>query len=812
MILEGFKQDHFLAWRGLWRAKAFSVAAIFTLALGIAGTTVIFTLIQGVLLRPLPVRDQDRLIVAWKELRSSGYDHYPFGDAEIEAAGEASRLLESVAGVTSNGAYRWVVVENGRSDYVMGALVTGGFFEVMGIEPLLGRAFTRADDKEGAEDVLVISHGLWRRRYGGSPEAIGRRVTLNDRPFAIVGVMPPDVDYPAGVELWRTTRSVPTTGPFGDAARFEVDLIARLRPGVTMPQAASELTMLTRQYEATVPATRTRGLAPVVHSLEEVVVGSVRPALIALLAAVALVLLIASANVANLLLMRGEARRTELAVRQALGAGRGRLVRQLMLESLVLTFAAAAAGLVLTWWSLDALIALIPDGLPRVESVRVDATVVLFTVVVALVTSILAGVAPSLWTVRADLVSQLRNDGRGSASPASRRGRRALVVAQVALAVTIVAAAGVVTRSLLRLQSVDIGLAADRLVFVELSLPYSKYVDQNRQARFLDEIVARLEAIPDIAAATPVNVRPFSGNGGWDVPRFTAEGQSAERAATNPSLNLESVHHNYFRTLEVPIVRGRAFTAADRAGALDVAIVSEDVADRTWPGENPIGKRMKMGGLDSRYRWLTIVGVARLTRYRELATPRATLYLPAPQFLVTAQLLVLRTAASLDLAASLARDSVKAVDPTVQVMRIAPFEQMLDGPLARPRFNAFLLTIFGVTALLLSAIGLAGVMATYVRQRDREIALRVALGATPATVRRLVLGEAFWLAGLGAALGLGGAAAATRLVRGMLFEVDALDPLTLVGAALLLIAAAAVAAYGPARRATRTDAALMLRN
>ena len=812
MILESLKQDHFLAWRGLWRAKAFSVAAIFTLALGIAGTTVIFTLIQGVLLRPLPVRDQDRLIVAWKELRSSGYDHYPFGDAEIEAAGEASRLLESVAGVTSNGAYRWVVVENGRSDYVMGALVTGGFFEVMGIEPLLGRAFTRADDKEGAEDVLVISHGLWRRRYGGSPEAIGRRVTINDRPFAIVGVMPPDVDYPAGVEIWRTTRSVPTTGPFGDAARFEVDLIARLRPGVTMPQAASELTMLTRQYEATVPATRTRGLVPVVHSLEEVVVGSVRPALIALLAAVALVLLIASANVANLLLMRGEARRTELAVRQALGAGRGRLVRQLMLESLVLTFAAAAAGLVLTWWSLDALIALIPDGLPRVESVRVDATVVLFTVVVALVTSILAGVAPSLWTVRADLVSQLRNDGRGSASPASRRGRRALVVAQVALAVTIVAAAGVVTRSLLRLQSVDIGLAADRLVFVELSLPYSRYVDQNRQARFLDEIVARLEAIPDIAAATPVNVRPFSGNGGWDVPRFTAEGQSAERAATNPSLNLESVHHNYFRTLEVPIVRGRAFTAADRAGALDVAIVSEDVADRTWPGENPIGKRMKMGGLDSRYRWLTIVGVARLTRYRELATPRATLYLPAPQFLVTAQLLVLRTAASLDLAASLARDSVKAVDPTVQVMRIAPFEQMLDGPLARPRFNAFLLTIFGVTALLLSAIGLAGVMATYVRQRDREIALRVALGATPATVRRLVLGEAFWLAGLGAALGLGGAAAATRLVRGMLFEVDALDPLTLVGAALLLIAAAAVAAYGPARRATRTDAALMLRN
>jgi putative ABC transport system permease protein len=811
MTLESFRQDHHLAWRGLWRAKAFSSAAILTLALGIAGTTVIFTLIQGVLRRPLPVRDQDRLIVAWKELRSSGFAHYPFGDTEIEAAGDASRLLESVAGVTSNGAYRWVVVENGVSDYAMGALVTGGFFEVLGAEPLLGRALTRADDKEGAEDVLVISHGLWQRRYGGSPEVIGRRVTLNDQPFTIVGVMPPDVDYPAGVEVWRTTRSVPTTGPFGDAARREVDLIARLRPGVTIPQATSELTTLTREYESTVPAVA-RGLTPVVHSLEDVVVGNVRPALIALLAAVALVLIIASANVANLLLMRGEARRAELAVRQALGAGRGRLVRQQMFESLALTLVAAGVGLVLTWWSLDTVIALIPDGLPRVESVRVDATVVLFTGVVALVTSILAGVAPALWSVRTDLMSQLRDGGRGSAGPAARRGRRILVVAQVALAVTIVAAAGVVTRSLLRLQSVDIGLAADRLVFVELSLPYSKYVNRNRQAQFLDEIVARLEAVPDIAAATPVNVRPFSGNGGWDVPRFTAEGQSAERAAINPSLNLESVYYNYFKSFEVPIVRGRAFTAADRAGALNVAILSEDVAARTWPGEDPIGKRIKMGGPDSRDSWRTIVGVAAPTRYRELTTPRATLYLPAPQFLVTAQLLVLRTTAPLDLTASLSRESVRAVDPTVQVMRIMPFERMLDGPLARPRFNAFLLSVFGVIALLLAAIGLAGVMAAYVRQRDREIALRVALGATPAKVRRLVLGEALWLAGFGAAIGLGGAAAATRLVRGMLFDVSALDPMTLTGAALLLIAAAALAAYGPARRATRLDAAAMLRN
>jgi putative ABC transport system permease protein len=811
MVVEHLWLDCTVAWRGVWRAKAFSTAAIVTLALGIAGTTIMFTLIQGVLLRPLPIRDQERVIVAWKELRSSDYAHYPFGDEEIEAAEHASQLLESLAGVTSNGAYRWIVVENGVSDYARGALVTGRFFEVLGVQPILGRAFTRADDKAGAEDVLVISHGLWQRRYGGSRDVVGRRVTLNERPFTIVGVMPPDVDYPAGTDLWRTTQSVPTGGPFGNAAQREVDLIARLRSGVTVSQAASELTALTRQYEATTPGVP-RGLVPVVQSLEEVVVGNVRPALLVLLAAVALVLLIASANVANLLLMRGEARRTELAVRQALGAGRVRVVRQLMLESVMLTLGAAGIGLVLTWWSLDALVALVPDGLPRIESVRVDRIVMLFTLAVALATSMLAGVLPALWSARTDLVAQLRDGGRGSSGPAVRRGRRALVVAQVALAVTVVAGAGVVTHSLLRLQSVDIGIAADRLVFVELALPYSKYVDMKRQALFLDEIVARLEGVPTIAAATAVNVRPFAGDGGWDVPRFTAEGQSAERAATNPSLNLESVHHNYFRTLEVRIVRGRAFTPADRAGALEVAIVSEDIAERTWPGQDPIGRRIKMGGPDSKYRWVTIVGVAALTRYRELANPRATLYLPSPQFLTTAQLLVLRTTAPLDVTAAVARESVKAVDESVQVMRVRPFEEMLAGPLARPRFNAFLLSIFGVTALFLAAIGLAGVMATYVRQRDREIALRVALGATPGRVRRLVLGEALGLGAAGALVGVAGAAAATRLLRGMLFEVDALDPLTLVGAALALIVAAALAAYGPARQAARVDPAPMLRN
>ncbi len=810
-MLATILQDVRLAWRGLRRARAFSAAAVLTLGLGIAGTTVMFALIHGVLLRPLPVLEPDRLVVAWKDLRSSGFTHHPFGDAEIEAVGRASQLLLKVAGVDANGVARDVLSENGTSSYVKGALITGGFFDVLGVEPVLGRAITPADDVEGAEPVLAISHGLWQRRYGGSRDVIGRRVRLGDRPFTIVGVMPPDVDYPAGVETWRTTHSVPADGPFGDAARREIDLIGRLRPGVTIAQASSELTALTRRFESELPPGRTRGRVPVVHSFHDVVVGNVRLAMAALFAAVALVLLIASANVANLLLMRGEARRAELAVRQAIGAGRGRIVRELLAESLLLTLVAAGAGLVVTWWTLQGLVTLIPDGLPRVESIRIDATVVLFTVGIALVTSMLAGLAPALSAARVDLASQLRQGGRGLAGSAARQGRRALVVAQVALAVTIVAAAGLLTRSVLHLQSMDIGLAVDRLVFVELAMPQGKYGDR-AHARFLEDLVSRLEAVPAIAAATPVNVPPFSGDGGWDVPMFTAEGQSAERAAANPSLNLESVHSNYFATFGVVLVRGRAFTPADRENAIDVAIVSEDVAARTWPGQDPVGKRVKMGSPESTDGWRTIVGVAAPTRYRELGKPRATIYLPAAQFHDTGERIVLRTTASLDLVAALSRQQVKAVDPDVQVMRVAAFRQMLDGPLARPRFNAFLLGIFGGVALLLTAIGLHAVMSAYVRQRDREIALRVVLGATPGKVRNLVLGEALGLAVAGAVLGLVGAAAATRVVRGLLFDVDPLDPWVLLGAAALLIAASLVASYLPVRRATRLDAVAMLRN
>jgi len=802
-------QDARYAVRLLWRAKAFTTAAVLTLALGIAATTVMFALIQGVLLRPLPVQEQDRLILSWREAPTAGSAFYPFGDVEIEAVARESQLLESAAGVTRNGVGRAVVSGGSTSSYANIGLITGNFFEVLGAQALLGRRFTLADDRS-AEPAAVISHGYWQRHFGGVPDVVGRRITINEQPSVIVGVMPPDLDYPRGVEIWRTTRSIPTDGALGTAAQREVNLIGRLHPGVTVEQASSELAALNQQLARHAPTDYLRRLNVVVRPFTEVVIGDVRRTMIALFAAVALVLLIASANVANLLLMRGESRRGELALRAALGAGRGRIAGQVLAESLVLSVIAGIAGFLLAWIALPVLITLVPDGLPRIESIRIDATVAVFCVALVFVTALLAGFAPGLFSMRGDLISPLRGSSAAIAG-VSTRGRRLLVVGQVALAVMVLAAAGLLIRSVLNLQAIDLGLAAERLVLVDLHLPSAAYADRERRAQFLDQVVSQLESVPGISAVTPVNVAPFTDRG-WDVPRVTAEGQSNDQAASNPSLNLESIHPNYFSTIEAAIVRGRPFGAADRQGTREVAIVSEDVASRLWPGQDPIGKRLKMGRVEGSGRWLEVVGVAATTRYRTVTAPRPTLYLPAAQFQMTATMLIVRATASLELLMSVARERIRGIDPNVMVLSAAPFADYLERPLGRPRFNAFLIGLFGIAALLLSTLGLYAVMSAHVRQRDREIAVRLALGATGANVRRLVLGEASRLAGLGAVFGVAGAVAGTRFLRGLLYEVQPIDPVTIGGAAVLLVAAAALAASAPMRRAARADVASVLRS
>jgi len=811
MTVGRFLDDLRLAARSLRRARAFSAAAILTMALGIAGTTVMFSLVQGVLLRPMPVRDQERLIVAWKAFPSGGFDHQPFQAAEIMTIGRESRLFERVGGVSYTGAYPGVAVENGEASYVSNCSVTGTFFATLGVAPVLGRALEPADDVAGAEKVLVITHALWQRRYGGARDVLGRKLGEDLR---IVGVMPPDFEYPKGVEGWMTveaTASMQSNPVFREAVRAENDLVARMRPGVTRAQALRELEALVPRLEADASLTLPHGLHPVLRSYEDVVVGDVRPAMLVLFAAVGLVLLIASANVANLLLLRGEDRRSELAVRAALGATHARIASQFLAESLLLALAAGLVGLAVTNAVLPALVAFIPGGLPRVDSVRIDARVVMFTVAVAFVSAALAALAPAFYATRTDLAAELRT-GRQPRMGGARRGRRVLIVTQVALAVTVVAAAGLLTRSLLRLQTVDTGLTTDRLFLVSLSLPpFEEDEHAPRRLQLLDAIVARLGGVPGIETATPVNAPPFGGMG-WDAVTYTAEGQTLEQVRTNPNLNFEAVHPHHFATLGVPILRGRAFADGDRLNAPLVAILTDDVAARIWPGADPIGKRLKIAGPESNDPWRTVVGIVKPIRYRELAVARPSLYLPAPQFIVSAESIAVRTALPLAAVTGMAREAVRAVDPGVRVMSVSPFRQLLAVPLARPRFNALLIALFATASVSLAAIGLYAVMAASVRQRRTEIGIRLALGATPGNVRGLVLGEGVRLAALGAAIGLTVASAIARVLRGLLFAVDPLDPPSLFGAAVLLLGASALACYLPARYATGVDPAVALRS
>lgn len=448
---------------------------------------------------------------------------------------------------------------------------------------------------------------------------LGRRLTLREQPFTIVGVMPADFEYPRGVEAWMTVEAMAslTATTFRETIRRELDLIARLRPGATRAQALQELEALVPRLEGDPKLEIPRGLAPVMRSYEEVVVGDVRPALIVSFAAVGFVLLIASANVANLLLLRGEERRSELAVRAALGASRGRIASQLLAESALLALWAGLVGLAGSGWVLRGLVAFVPGGLPRVDSVRIDGAVVLFTVAAAFVSAALAGVAPALNAGRADLAGQLR-PGRQPHAAGARQGHRTLIAAQVALAVTVLAVGALLTRSLLGLQHVDLGLSPERLHLVSLTPPREEAdASARRHFQFLDDVVARLIGVPGVENATPLTTPPFAGTSGWDAPSWIAEGQSREQAAANPSLNLEAVYPNHFATLQIGLVAGRAFTLRDQPGAPEAAIVSADVAARVWPGQDPIGRRLRLGSTDDQP-WRTIVGVVKTTRSASL--------------------------------------------------------------------------------------------------------------------------------------------------------------------------------------------------
>jgi predicted permease len=794
--------------RSLWRARGFSLLAAATLSIGIACATLMFALVNGMLLQPLPVRQPERLLVAWKRTATGTFSHYPFGADAVREVKQHARSFASVGAFSYNGAMQFPVIEHDVGSYLMASVVDGDFFRVLDVTPLAGRTLTAADDAPGAEPVLVIDERLWQRRYNRSGDIVGRRLRLFDETFTIIGVVPA-VDLPRGAEAWFTLAAADarTTSPASrEAFRRDQDLIVRLRESVTAADGTAELEALTADFEGRAG----RSILAAVKPYSEEVVGEARAPVVLLFAATMVVLVVACANVAILMLLRGEDRRLQLALRVALGATRLRLAQHVALESLLLCILGGAAGLLLARWSLALVVAAAPRGLPRVESLHIDLSVVLFVTVVIFIAAALASLAPLLVSTRAT-GGVILDHGSRVASPAFRLSRRAFVVAQVALSLTIVSAAGVLTRALLQLQSAEMGFSASRMAFVELFLPLRRYEDVNVRRSFLEQLAERVRAIPGVDAAVPIAVQPYAGLSGWDMPRWVAEGQGPDEAARNPGLDLQSIYPEHFATMGIPITEGRGIDRLDRDGTLRVAVISENAARMVWPGESAVGKRVKWGGVDSDVQWVTIVGVAATTRYRELADPRASIYLPAAQFVDGADSLALRLSVPVESIADVFRERVRALDPNVSVLRTQSFSDLVAGPLSRPRFVSFLANVFGGIALLLATVGLYAVIAAFVRHSSREIGVRFALGASAHHVRALVLREAALLVGIGITLGIVATVAGGRVLTGFVFALPRPDVQTLAIGAVATLIAATIASYVPFRRATRIDPAILLR-
>src|SRR5437879_5093545 len=704
------------ALRSLARTPGFALTAILTLALGIGLATAVFTVADALLLRRLPVPDQDRLVVLWGQAPDRGFD-YPFTLDEAREFARRTRSLAPVAFFAYEGAWPTPIRDGGRISRLHRALVSGEFFDVLGAQPVLGRALQAGDDVVGAAPVLVLSHGASQRQ---------------------------------------------------------------------------------------------RDMHGVVHALPRLVLGETRPALIAFAAAAGLLLLITCINVANLLLVRGLARVREIAVRSALGAGQRQVVSQLLVENALLAFAGGALGVVVAAAAVRSFVAVAPPGLPRLDEIQLNATALAGAVGITGVAMLIFGLAPAVITSRVEIERVLRSGTRQSAGRRSRLGTEGLVAGQVALALLVLSAAGLIARSLIKLERAELSFEPSHLLIGDLALRYDQFDTAAKQQALLERLLPQVRAIPGVRAVSPVVAGPFSGPGGWDG-KFAAEGQSPEQAAANPMLNMEVVTPDYFATLGIAVHRGRVFTDADREGAPPVVVISESVARLYWGTDDPIGKRLRIG--EHLERAVSVVGVVPDTRYRDLREARPSVYFPMrqPFFPFEPVTLAIRTTGPPTELVPAIRRVIGETEPGVALASAAPFGSFLDGPLAQPRLNALLLGVFAGSAVALAAVGLFGAMATMVRQRTRELGVRMALGATARDVRRMVMGRGLAVASVGSLLGLLGALLANRLLAAMLYEVAPTDPATLATVAALLLAVGLVACYVPARQAMRVDPMAALR-
>lgn len=793
-------QDIKYAFRTFVKAPGFVAVAILTLALGIGANTAIFTVVNALLLKPLPYAAPERLVMVWQDLRARGgpADEWATPGNYADWRRE-SGIFEQVAAIAG---WRPTLTAGAEPEPLTGEQVTHEYFTVLQTPPALGRTFRPEDDVPNAPRVAVIGDGLWKRRFGGEPAAVGRTVTLSGEPHLIIGVMPggfrPIVAGTA--EIWRPLRLNMATPSRGAVV---LRTVSRLAPGVAFEAAQAEATELAKRLEAAYPQFNEKtgfNLTP----LHDRVVGDIRPGLVALLGAVAFVLLIACANIANLLLARGSARRRELAVRAALGAGRARVVRQLLTESLLLAAMGGTAGLLLGAWAVDALVAIAPAGAPRVEEIGLDASVLGFSALLTLATGVLFGLVPALQASRPDVTIGLKDAARGSSGSSGRGLRRALIVVEVALALMLLTGGSLLLQTFVKLQSADLGFDPENVLVGYVSPPRTAYDSMDKHRVFYTQVLEKAAAIPGVDKAALASVLPLSGDSDTS---FSIEGRPAAASQSEvPVTWYRLVSAGYFDTMGMTLRRGRSFAEGEPAPSV---IVNETFVRSYFRDEDALGRRIRIGGDPNP--WFTIVGIvadAKIRGARE--STRVETFVPYWQFTEPGMNVVLKGPRAALLAAPL-RQAVASIDRNVPVSGITTLSEMVGDSIDQPRFFATLAAAFSLLALTLAALGIYGVMAYAVTQRTTEIGVRMALGATPREVFGLVIGDGLRMSAAGVVLGLAGSLLVARSLATLLFGVAPHDPWTFAATAAVLLAAAALASYVPARRATRVDPMVALR-
>ena len=803
--------DARFALRGFRRTPGFSAIAVIILGLGIGMAVAMFTVFRIVLVRKLPVVGQDRVVVMWTYGADPSTDLVT-GTKDLSVVRANARTIQDVAAVAHWPAYPTSFDDGGREIALNRGMVTGNFFAVLGARPMLGRLLEPDDDEApGASPTdssrtraLVLSYRAWRDKFDGDPGVLHAQLVdpTIGLTYRIVGVAPPGFDYPAGVDYWIPMWS-------GWQSTVSAFAVARLRPGATVAAAASEYLAIERRLE---PTLGLRGAHAATFA--DTVLGSVRPALGLLTAGVAVLLLIASLNVGNLLLLRASSRHREVAVRRALGATYRDVLRQFIIEAAMLGAAGGLAGLCVALALIRALVVLAPARLPRLDEIQLSPAPLGIAVMLCAIAVLIFGIAPAIFSARS-ISTSLRIDSRTGGETRRRRiARQALVSSQIALAMVLLGGAALLVRSLARLETQDTGFVSDHLSVFGYSIDFRKYASWPQTLPLGDAVVRRIGSIPGVVAATQIVVPPLLGNGVWQV-RFAPEGQSVVDSARFPVMPAEMGGPEFFKTFGVRIVRGRAFTSDDRATAPLVAIVSESAAHRLWPGQDPIGKRIQIPGATAASivggdQWRTVVGVAHDTHLRTFRESSPMVYLPSLQGFWQG-FVAIRSTVALDRLLPALRAAAHDVDPQLELQNPRTMDQILAQPLAQPRLSTLLMSGFGVMALLLAGIGLFGVMASVVRDQTREFGIRIALGATPSQVRRQVLIGASYMAGIGVLAGFVVALGTSRLLSSLLFRVSPADPVALGAACAVLLGVATLAAYLPARRATAIDPVQALR-